>query len=766
MKSRVIIPAATLVVGALFGAIHEAVATDAATEQRPPANVSAVPPDATPAASVAATPDSSGGLAEIVVTAERHEETVQKAPLTIQVLGGEATREAGLSSVSDLSRLTTGVEVGTGGSSTQIFIRGVGDFSFNPVSNPGVAFNVDGVYVGRPDGLGGNLYDIARIEVLKGPQGTLYGRNANGGSINVLTNEPRLGELGGDVNVEVGNYGLVHTDGAVNLPVGDTAALRAAFNVVHRNGYLSDGTDDDVQQSGRLRFKWVPSDTISLLLNTDFSHIGGDNGGYTYLPLRPGANPWEGVASPAAIAYRNSMPPLGPLLDPSVPDTSLDNTLWSVSGQLDWNLGFATLTVLPAYRDSDIHSDSYPGFSYIQPNHDHQTTLEARLGNSSERLTWVAGVYYFHDYSNGEIDILESEIVQDTTITYQPTTDAYAGFGQATIDIVDGLRLIAGTRYTYERRTLDGNYIDNRPVPYGQGPGTVLETFPSRASFNGVTYKAGLEYDLAANNLLYFTSSTGFKAGGLNETVAPESVYQPEKLRALEFGSRNRFLDNHLQVNFGLYQWKYDDLQDDRVTFDPLGIINLLHSNVGDATIRGATLDITAKPWASDTFSTSLEYADSYYDSFTVKVPTAVFFPGSIGCPTHDVGTFSVSNCGGYQVARVPRFTGTAGYEHDFRAPGGATVALAGSGKFATRRWLATDFIQSEEAPSYATVDLNLTYRSAEERYSVGAFVRNVANKAYYTGGFEQPFVPGLFAANIAAPRTYGLHGSINFGGK
>ena len=759
MKNQAIIVAAALAVS-VMAAPPQACAEDAVVDQHPASDAA---PETGSHDTAAATADS-GGLTEVVVTAERHEETVQKAPLTIQVVGSEATRQAGLSSVSDLSTLTTGVQVGTGGSSTQIFIRGVGDFSFNPVSNPGVAFNVDGVYVGRPDGLGGNLYDIARIEVLKGPQGTLYGRNANGGSINVLTNEPQLGVQGGDLNVEAGDYGLIHTDGAVNLPVSDTAALRAAFNVVHHNGYLSDGTDDDVQQSGRLRFKWVPSDTIDLLLNADFSHIGGDNGGYTYLPMRQGANPWEGVASPAAIAYRGSMQPLGPLLDSDVPDTGLNNDLWSVSGQLSWNLGFATLTVLPAYRDSDIHSDSYPGFSYIQPNHDHQTTLETRLGNSSDHLTWVAGIYYFHDYSNGEIDILESEIVQNTTITYKPTTDAYAGFGQATIEVADRLRLIAGLRYTYEHRTLDGEYIDNRAEPYGPGVGTVLETFPGSANFDGVTYKAGLEYDLAANSLVYFTSSTGFKSGGLNETVSPESVYQPEKLRALEFGSRNRFLDNHLQVNFGLYQWKYDDLQDDRVTFDPLGIINLLHSNVGDATIKGGTLDITVRPWASDTFSSSLEYADSYYNRFTVRVPTAVFFPGSIGCPTQDVGTYSVSNCSGYQVARVPKFTGTASYEHDFRAPYDATVALSARAKFATHSWLSTDFIPAEQGTGYTTVDLNLTYRPSSERYSIGLFARNVGNRAYYTGGFEQPFIPGLFAANIAPPRTYGVQGRINFG--
>jgi iron complex outermembrane receptor protein len=264
--------------------------------------------------------------------------------------------------------------------------------------------------------------------------------------------------------------------------------------------------------------------------------------------------------------------------------------------------------------------------------------------------------------------------------------------------------------------------------------------------------------------MVYFTASSGFKAGGLNETVAPDNVYQPEKLDSLEFGSRNRFFDNRLQVNFGLYRWKYKHLQDQRVTFDSLGLINLLFFNVGDATLKGATLDVVAKPTASDTISGSFEYSDSHYDSFTVQVPTAVFFPGSIGCPTSVQGANTVANCAGNQVARVPKWTGTVNYDHAFTLGSGATIDLGASMKFATSRWLATDFIPAERAAPYVEGDATLTYTAPDKRYSVGAFVRNIGQKAYYTGGFEQPFVPGLFAANIAAPRTFGARGTFYFG--
>ncbi len=286
------------------------------------------------------------GLEEVVVTAERHEANAQKVPITIQVLGADEVRSSGISGVTDLAKMTTGVEIGVGGSSTQIFIRGVGDFSFNPLANPGVAFNVDGVYIARPDGLAGNLYDVERIEVLKGPQGTLYGRNANGGSINVITREPLLGATGATLNLEVGDYQYRRVDGAVNVPLGESAALRAAFNVTDRDGYLSDGTNDDVQRAGRVRFRWQPSEDVSLIAGAT-THTSA-----VTMAATPGCRGGRrrsvgGAGDPAAIAYRNSMPPLGPLLDPRVPDTRQDTTIWGVSGQLDWHLTAGTLTGAP-----------------------------------------------------------------------------------------------------------------------------------------------------------------------------------------------------------------------------------------------------------------------------------------------------------------------------------------------------------------------------------------------------------------------------------
>ena len=166
-----------------------------------------------------AAPAHSSGIEDITVTANRRVQSVQKSSLAVQAVTGASLTQAGVAQVTDLSKVVSGIQVGVAGSTSQIYIRGVGDFSANPLANPGVAFNVDGVYVGRPEDVSPNFFDISRLEVLKGPQGTLYGRNSSGGAINLLTNGPVLGSTDGYGFLEIGNYNLVHLQVASNIPV-------------------------------------------------------------------------------------------------------------------------------------------------------------------------------------------------------------------------------------------------------------------------------------------------------------------------------------------------------------------------------------------------------------------------------------------------------------------------------------------------------------------------------------------------------------------
>lgn len=197
---------------------------------------------------------------EIVVTAQFRRESAQKTAVSIDVLSGETLARAGVAQATDIARLSPGVQITQGGSALQVYIRGAGDFATTSYSNAAVAQNFDGVFAARSQYVAGTFYDLERIEVLKGPQGTLYGRNSTGGALNILPVQPKLGEVEGYVMAGFQNYNGFSSEGALNVPIGDKVALRASFQGVSREGYISDGTDDDKHHSFRLQMKAQPTE--------------------------------------------------------------------------------------------------------------------------------------------------------------------------------------------------------------------------------------------------------------------------------------------------------------------------------------------------------------------------------------------------------------------------------------------------------------------------------------------------------------------------
>ena len=709
-------------------------------------------------ASEAATtqPKAAGTLEEVVVTASRREETLQHSSLAIAAFSGDALKNAGLTQAADLSKLVQGLQVGFSGSTSQIYIRGVGDFSANPLANPGVAFSVDGLYVGRPEGVGVNFYDISRLEVVKGPQGTLYGRNASGGAINLITNAPTLDGVKGEVNADVGDFALFHVDGAINVPLSSTVAIRAAINRVKRGGYLNDGTGDDDQLAARVKLLFAPSDATKLLLSVDAAQLRGKGGGYVYLPRRPGSDAWEGSTSAAANAY---VATFNPFIVPGGSDAFVHNNFWNASAQLDHTLSFADLTVIAGYRHTDTDTLSYNAQSQHLLGKSNQQTLEARLGRSSASVKWVAGLYYFRETDPGEIRIFVGPGLLKSRPTYNPEGKSYAAFGEATFSVTDQLRLIAGARYTTEKRTLDGHFY----VYPTQGTNFIdVETFGGNKTFNSSTWKAGAEFDVTPQNMLYLTASTGFKAGGITQTVPPANVYQPEKVLAFEVGSRNRFLNNRLQLNLEAFHWTYTDQQNSHLTFDTLGNINFLTQNAGKAKIYGLNVDLTAMPTDSDALHVAVEFNHSRYSEFNYQLPFFAYSPVGIGCRNAGTGPgpfvpLTTVDCSGFELPHAPKLSGQVDYTHTLRLTSGASIDFNANARFASETWLAVDFIAAEKAPSFSVLNASITYRSEQKDLSVGVYVRNANNGREYTGGQEQNFGSPLVSANIGAPRTFGV---------
>lgn len=724
--------------------------------------------------------DNSGrGIGDIVVTARRRAENVQKSSLSISVLNGADLVRRGVAQASDLTRTTPTITISQSGAFTQTNIRGAGDFSGNGLAQTAVAYSVDGVVIGQAPGVSQNFYDLARVEVLKGPQGTLYGRNATAGAVNIITARPTQ-KFEGYVTAEYGHYDSKRLTGAINVPLNSTLAVRGAFNIVDRDGYLSDGTDDDVRQSGRLQAYWKPTDRFNLRLYGDYSHTGGKGGGVVLFPRQPGTGKWTAASDPinnAAIAANGSAPFL--------PDSFIDMKQWNFSGEMNVELeDFATLTVIPAYRYLELNQRSYTiGFlGNFNPQTTKQTSVEARLGHQSDKLKWTLGAFYYNDDTYFHIDAIalaEPTPVQRFNVTSDINSQnrSYAAFGEATLILTDKLRVIGGLRYTHDRVSYSGTLTDRGTPPDPLSPFAQL----GRRAFNDVSWRGGVEYDVASQSMAYFTASKGYKAGGFfYVSGGTDNTFDPERLTSFEVGLRNRFFDNALQVNLEGFYWKYRNQQLTSVGYTASGVIAYLTRNAGSSDPRGASIDVVWKPAQNDTLGFNVAYVDAKYDQFNVDFPAALAFtlPAGTACavpttPTMTPGGQSVLrvNCSGLPLPRTPQWAGTASYQHVFPLADGGKLTFNANATLATSRYLSIDFFSPEtKADGYALVDADLTYATRDDKYSITAFVKNIGNEAVYNGGvasavngFGGPSVPTFVVRTIGAPRTYGVRATARF---
>jgi len=285
-----------------------------------------------------------GGLEEVIVTAARREESTQKSALSIQAIGAEALSRAGVTQPEDLNAIAPGVAIATGGNVPQVYIRGVGNYATNAYAEGAVALNLDGVYMSRAWSSRGAFFDLERIEVLKGPQGTLYGRNASGGAINLISARPTQ-QAGGYFEGEVGDYNLYRATGAYNIPISETFSLRAAGQIIRHDGYLSDDYSDERSEAARLHALWRPVDGVSLLLTGGYQHLGGNGEGSVLNPGLPGDR-WRGNTDPAVAAILRAEPGIGGLLPVPDQQAQVDIDVYTATAELNWAVGPGTLTII------------------------------------------------------------------------------------------------------------------------------------------------------------------------------------------------------------------------------------------------------------------------------------------------------------------------------------------------------------------------------------------------------------------------------------
>ena len=730
------------------------------------------------------------------MTAQRREESLQHAAIAVTAVSGDKLAQAGAVKVEDLTQLVPSLQVAAAAGPYPLFyMRGVGNFNGNALSDSALALNLDGVYLARPSSAAGMFYDISRLEVLKGPQGTLYGRNATGGAINVITNKP-TDDLSGEFTADFGNYRAKNFDGYINVPFSSVVKARLSVQSTEHAGYMSDGTDDDYGRAARLQVLITPSDELSIDTSADFYHQGGKGVGATL--VQPGGfvdgNPRLGNTSPAINAiysqtfYFLAGNTFGPLLtktlliNPADTNVQQDNNYWGVSTNVDWKTDAGTLTIIPAYRHGSLDfTSAAAGFLIQQQETDKQGSIEARFAsNANQPLTYLGGIYYL----NEKIDVGNATYDQEYNASAQqfdPSTESYAAFGRIGYAITESFRLNAGARFTDDHKSFDGTLNAAStvcpgafiPPPFGPqfcfgGVGQVTQpSLPidehASDSWRQTTWRAGAEYDLSSASLLYAAVETGFKAGGFFFSH-DDPTYQPEKITAYSIGSKNRFLDNRLQLNGELFYWIYKNQQVSHISVDSTGTVIFETDNVGKAKMKGFELEAEYLPMANTLITSDVDYLDAVYDSYSYLYPNLGATPVT-SCPyaLTTTGADYTVNCGGRTPPQSPRWSANFGLQQTIPLGYGSVVGTINT-HFQTETLTGLEFSTLEEQPSYWLSNATLGYRAPQDRWSITGYVNNLANKTVIAGTFAHPLAGAeLTAATLRPPRTYGVRLGVKF---
>lgn len=735
------------------------------------------------------------GIADIVVTAQRREESLQRAAVAVTAVTGETLTNAGITDIADLQKLVPALAISPTGGTTSFFLRGVGTNSQNSFSENAVAFNFNGVYVARPSAPAGVFYDLQRVEVVKGPQGTLYGRNATGGAINVLPRKPELGAVSGNVMAEVGNYDSRKLSAALNVPLGGSAALRVAGQVVNRDGYLSDGYDDEKGEGVRASLLVEPADGWSVLLVGDYFNQHGKGAGAVLLPNaafavpaledRIGISGDRAKAAISALAATRFAPPFcggmggfvtSGCIDLPADTGFLDNQFYGLSATVEGDLGFATLTVQPAWRKSDINFVTYlPGFRGEVVEQAEQFSLETRLAsNGSGPLSYVLGAFYFKEDQTA-LNFFRQGDLSTTRFTPNIATESIAAFGQLTYRLGDSLRAVLGGRYTRETKNqLTATVSGGRPGPVNPPLGA---PFTGALEFDKFTWKAGLEWDAGPASLVYANVATGFKSGGFFVAAPPANTFAPEVLTAYTVGTKNRFFGNKLQVNLEAFYWDYTDQQ---ITFvggvaTGTGVFaqGSRTENAGKSRIYGAELEIRFAPSRNDQFDLSVQYLNGKYNSLQTANFSATGAPVATGCtvlgsrlanptvPGNNARFYDI-DCSGKPAVNAPEWALSAGYQRGFDLTDNVRLLLGARTTIEAGRYLNANFRLDERQGSFMMSDVYATIDVGDGQWTLTAFVNNLEDAEVLQRAGTRPILD-FPVGKLAPPRTYGLRMGYRF---
>lgn len=702
-------------------------------------------------------------LEEVIVTAQKREQSVQDIGISVTAFSGDQMKALGFTNTVDLVGQTPGLNAVSpfgGGNNVAFTLRGVGLNDFSESNEAPVGVYLDGVYNATLAGIGFQLFDVERAEVLRGPQGTLYGRNTTGGLVHFITKKPTQ-ENEGYAELTSGEYGQTRFEGAISGGLTDTLSARAAILYHKDDGYIENinpGIDDAGETdnfSGRLHLLYQPTEELELLFSVHGGSADQVGAAYKHTASVFGDDGFDSIEVPGNVdvygtcpgcdltGYRDTTGDFYKTANDREPFIELDTLGYSMT--VDWELGQYDFQSITAYEEvekdfgEDTDAGPSPFIEVTNPVDSEQLTQEFQLSYSGDSSRWTTGLYYYtRDIDSGTRTDLSRETaigfpINNNTVT-QDETDSWSVFGQYEYDLSETFTVIAGLRYIDEEREFDMVVTDDNGVL----PDPAFEFSKATAGDltkhdeDYVSYRLELNYRPNADLLWFASAASGVKGPGFNIDIGidPRTVeeipFDEENLLAYEIGFKATFLDGAVRFNSSVFYYDYEDYQ----AFSFEGLSNVVSNK--DATIYGLDAEVIASPWEGWDFNLGLSILDTEVEDINTGV--------------------SVID---RELALSPDTTFNALARYEWSALGG-TMSAQGDLQYVDEQFFDITNTTLGTEDSYTIGNLRATYVTGSGQSSVSVWVKNVTDEEYRIYAIQVPGL-GFSQSMVGQPRWAGV---------
>lgn len=711
---------------------------------------------------------SAQALEEVIVTAQKREQSVMEIPIAVSAFSGEELDRMGFKDTRDMTELVPSLHISdsfNGNVSTTL--RGLEN---------SVSYYADGVYLQSNTSVITMNYDVERFEVLRGPQGTLYGKDSSGGTINIINRKP-TDEIEAKLDVGFGNYDSWNVKGMGNLPVTDTFRVRGVFAFDRRDSYetnrgsidefgnpisisgkaCKDGYATRCENTFRVSGLWEPRDDLSWYGSVTYFYSQGN---------------------PTLFGNLRPVDPDGDERNEAHVGTDLprfDQTLINYSQRIDWDMtDTVRFSWLGGWTQEDLNRNrsgtAVTTALVSRSNHENEfynTEIQFQSTGTS-RFQWTVGAFFAMDTTDSRVDqqfyspALNRILFGNINWTAGDSQKSWAFFNQNTYAVTDSLRLTAGVRFTKDKKWTEDNHRDTIiPVPgntLAQNRDTSVIPFTSPSVRGGdewtnTSWKAAVEWDWSDNSMVYASVSTGYKSGGFS--LSSDTSFDEENLVSYEIGSKNTLLDGRLQLSVTGYIYDYQDFQGSEIIPDPMGVGGSLisvTSNAANATVQGVEVEYNWQVTENARIQGHVSWLDAFFDEYNNAPADAAFL--------NVLGMAPVDLTGG-DLEKTPEWETSITGIYDYRLPNGASITPA-----VTWSWTDSQFLRIYSKPidqqgPWSNLDASVRYRSADDRWYVEGFVKNATDELVRDVTFQAG--PNTYTTSHTAPRTYGFRAGYNF---